>query len=138
MADENQTDFTVVDKRHTTENATAQPTDNHSQASDSEATQSQSAADDSTANTALPRLTVRDRMLMSIDILHQGAWISMGLIADPATGEIEKDLDAARIAIDCVAFLAEKIQDKLDDATKRELQNLVRDLRVNFVQQSNR
>ncbi len=83
----------------------------------------------------LPNLSMRDRLLMSIDILNQGAWIAMGFISNPATGAIEKDLDKARIAIDCVAFLASKVESELDESTQRELKALVSNLQVNFVQQ---
>ncbi len=86
----------------------------------------------------LPQLSVRDRIFMSIDILHQGAWISMGLRADPATGEVQQDLEAARLAIDCVTFLASKIEDALDDATRRELKRVVSDLQMNYVNQTQR
>ena len=87
---------------------------------------------------ALPQLSVRDRIFMSIDILHQGAWIAMGLRADPATGEVEQDLEAARIAIDCVVFLASKIENDLDDATRRELKRIVGDMQMNYVNQAQR
>ena len=87
---------------------------------------------------SLPQLSVRDRIFMSIDILHQGAWISMGLRADPATGEVEQDLEAARIAIDCVAFLASKIENDLDDATRREVKRIVSDMQMNYVNQAQR
>ena len=86
----------------------------------------------------LPHLSVRDRIFMSIDILHQGAWIAMGLRADPATGEVEQNLDDARIAIDCVTVLASKIEDVLDDATRRELKRIVSDLQMNYVNQTQR
>ncbi|MEP6754670.1 MAG: DUF1844 domain-containing protein [Chthonomonadales bacterium] len=88
------------------------------------------------AEQKLPSLSIRDRLLMSIDILHQGSWISMGLVADPATGEMKRDLEQARIAIDCVGYLALKVDSQLDDHTRRELKNLVSDLQINFVQQS--
>ena len=86
----------------------------------------------------LPQLNVFDRIFMSIDILHQGAWIALGLRADPATNEIQPDLEAARIAIDCVAFLASKIENQLDDATKREVKRIVSDLQLNYVNQAQR
>ena len=84
----------------------------------------------------LPSLSVRDRLLMSIDILHQGSWIAMGLVADPSTHEMKRDLEQARIAIDCVGYLASKVEPDLDDRTRRELKSLVSDLQINFVQQS--
>src|SRR5579871_400594 len=86
----------------------------------------------------MPRLSVRDRLLMCIDILNQGAWISLGLVSDPATGQIERDLARAKTPIDSVSFLAEKVEGDLDEQTRRDLQNLVRDLRLNYVQQMSR
>src|SRR5690348_583595 len=49
---------------------------------------------------ALPQLRVRDRLLMCFDILYQGAWISLGMVADLSTGQVEQNLDEAKIAID--------------------------------------
>ena len=67
-----------------------------------------------------------------------GAWIALGLVQDPATERIEKDMEGARVAIDCIAFLVDKIEATVDDSTRRELKNLVKDLRLNFVQQQAR
>lgn len=82
--------------------------------------------------------SVQDRILMCIEILHQGAWIAMGLIANPVTGKIERDLAQARMAIDSVAFLAEKVEGDLDEATRREIKRVVSDLQMNFVRQMQR
>jgi hypothetical protein len=84
----------------------------------------------------VPKLAVVDRLLMCIDILHQSAWISMGLVSDPASGQIERNLSDAKIAIDCVAFLAGKLEGQMDDSTQREIKRLVSDLQVNFVRQN--
>jgi hypothetical protein len=86
----------------------------------------------------LHHLTGCDRLLMCVDILQQGAWIAMGLRADPITQSVEADLSEARKLIDCVEYLAEKVRADLDDDTQRDLRNLVRDLQVNYVQQVNR
>lgn len=87
---------------------------------------------------ALPHLGMRERLLMCIDLLNQGAWISLGLLSDPATGKIEPNFDQAKTAIDSVAFLVGKVEGDLDEATRRDLRTLVRDLQVNYVQQSSR
>jgi hypothetical protein len=96
------------------------------------------ADEDEHALGAMPRLSVRDRLLMCIDILNQGAWISLGLVSDPATGQVERDIVRAKTAIDSVAFLAEKVEGDLDEQTRRDLKNLVRDLQLNYVQQMSR
>jgi hypothetical protein len=85
-----------------------------------------------------PRLAARDRLLMCLDILHQGAWIAMGLVADPVTQEVEKDLDEARILIDSAAELATRVEPMVDDSIRRELRTMVANLRMNFVNQSKR
>jgi hypothetical protein len=137
---EEESGFTFVDKRRVpedagdvaSEDASTSPSPNADSSAETDTPQDTSAAP------PLPRLTVRDRLLMCIDILHQGAWISMGLVTDPATGKIEKDMAQAQIAIDSVAFLADKVEEMLDEQTRRELKNLLSDLRINYVQQRNR
>lgn len=128
MTVEEPSGFEVVDKRHTRRDDAAQEEAPHADAS--------ARPGETPSEEQLPPLTVQDRLLMCIDILHQGAWISLGLIADPSTGKVEKDLDAARRAIDAVAFLAEQAEPQLDDAGRRELKRIVADLRLNFVRQA--
>ena len=142
MTDEEQSGFTFVDKRGVTQDPTDSPTSTTSGPEPAKGTttlEANNARDAAGAeHGAIPRLNVRDRLLMCIDILNQGAWISLGLISDPSTGQIEADLAQAKAAIDSVAFLAERVDSELDDQTRRELRNLVRDLQLNFVQQSSR
>lgn len=151
MSDEEESGFTFVDKRHIPQDQPDSPT---STTSNSEPEQAAATQPDSRSSAApndaefaggpadhlgaMPRLNVRDRLLMCIDILNQGAWISLGLISDPTTGQVEKDLPQAKVAIDSVAFLAGKVELELDEETRRELRNLVRDLQLNYVEQSSR
>jgi hypothetical protein len=149
MSDEDQSGFTFVDKRRVPQDQPDSPTSTTSNSEPAQATAQQpddadlgapaeGAAGPADHLGAMPRLNVRDRLLMCIDILNQGAWISLGLISDPATGQVEADLPQAKAAIDSVAFLASRVEQDLDDETRRELQNLVRDLQLNFVEQSRR
>jgi hypothetical protein len=64
------------------------------------------------------------------------AWQKMGLQPDFVTGEIVKDLDQARAAVDAAAALAALVEPRLDDDDRRRMQNLVRDLKINFVEKS--
>jgi hypothetical protein len=62
------------------------------------------------------------------------AWIKLGLQPDPMTGKLEPiDLDQAKLAVDVTAALAAALEPSLDEDDRRQLQNLVRDLRLNFV-----
>ncbi len=63
------------------------------------------------------------------------AWSKLGLQPDPVTNRIAKDLDQARLAIDVVADLVKHLEPRLDEDDRRQLQSMLRDLRVNFVQQ---
>jgi Domain of unknown function (DUF1844). len=66
------------------------------------------------------------------------AWLRMGLVANPSTGKIERDLGQARVAIDTVAFLASQLEQVVPPEERLPLKALVSDLQVNFVEQSKR
>lgn len=76
-----------------------------------------------------------------IGLLASDAWARMGLIANPATGKVEKDIPQARVAVDCVAALIGVIDTsdgKLPDSLRGDLRRVLSDLRINFVEQSKR
>ena len=71
-----------------------------------------------------------------IGIMAATAWQYMGLQVNPATGKVEKDLVQARIAVDTVVFLGDKIHPHLSESERREIRALTSDLQVYFVRQS--
>lgn len=88
-----------------------------------------------TAPPAVP-LDVYDLLRFCIGALNARAWVALGLLADPATGQLSKDLTQARIAIDCVDFLAKQLEGVAGESEKRDLAVMLRDLRLNYVNQS--
>lgn len=74
--------------------------------------------------------------LWMIEELQAQAWIKLGLWKDPVSGELHTDLPQAKIAIDCVAALAEVLKPHISDSQRRDLERLLTDLRLNFVQRS--
>lgn len=66
------------------------------------------------------------------------AWQMMGLQPDPFTGKIHRDIEQARVAIDCAAFLLEKLLPQLQGQEARDYQSVLTDLRLNFVKQAGR
>lgn len=64
------------------------------------------------------------------------AWQKMGLQPDMVTGKIEKDIRQAKLAVDVATSLAGHLEPQLDDDDRRQIRNMVSDLRINFVQQS--
>lgn len=75
-------------------------------------------------------------VLWTIEEIQAQAWIKMGLWKDPVSGELRTDLPQAKIAIDCVAALAEVLKPHISDSQRRDLERLLTDLRLNFVQRS--
>ena len=59
----------------------------------------------------------------------------MGLVRDPVTRQTERHLDEAQLAIDAAAALADLIRSRLPDAERRELETLLTNLRLNYVEQ---
>ncbi len=64
------------------------------------------------------------------------ALIAMGDIQNPATGQQESDLDAAKFSIDMLQVLADKTQGNLTDEEDNMLQNALYDLRMRYVDAS--
>ncbi len=136
MSAEEESGFSVVDKRRVDPEAPAAENAPEPETHEAPDASPQPESDRHPNPAELPALSMRDRLLMCVDILHQGAWVALGLVADPATGKIEKDLDQAKAGIDCVAFLAARVENELDESTRRELKRVVSDLQVNFVRQA--
>lgn len=71
-----------------------------------------------------------------VSLLASSAWQALGLVPDPATRKVERNLEDARLAIDAAAALVEHLRPRTDDRERRELDNLVATLRLNFVEQA--
>ncbi len=70
-----------------------------------------------------------------IGLLVNQAWQDIGLVMNPQTQKIEKNKERAKTAIDCIAFLIEKLEPQLQNEEKEKLRSLLTDLQLNFVQQ---
>jgi hypothetical protein len=91
-----------------------------------------------TADTTEPltAIDVHSVLRISIAQLAGVAWQMMGLQPDPFTNEIRKDTAQARIAIDAAAALVELLKPHIQGQEARDYQNLLTDLRMNFVSHS--
>jgi len=76
--------------------------------------------------------TVSDILEWAAAMLTARAWQSMGLVVDPATGELARDLTEARAAIDALEAIARCVP----APRSRELEVLLADLRLNYVRQA--
>ncbi len=112
--------------------------DVHQMSESSEATHSQTTPGETAegpAETAQP-VSVTDLIRLFIAELHGHAWVQMGLIVDPATKELVKDLPQAQLAIDCIASMIKHLGPFTETDERGQLEGLVADLRVNYVRQS--
>lgn len=77
-------------------------------------------------------------LLEFLGLMRAQALLRMGLIANPATGKSERDLEQAKIAIDTAAFLAAQIEPVIAPEERLPLRAMISDLQINFVEQSRR
>ncbi|MBV6477594.1 MAG: hypothetical protein HGGPFJEG_00333 [Ignavibacteria bacterium] len=66
------------------------------------------------------------------------AMIQLGKLANPVTGKIERDLDAAKVTIDMVDMLKEKTEKNLEDDEIRFINQVASDLKLNFVEENSK
>ncbi len=85
--------------------------------------------------TAQVPLRAPDLVRWCVSLLATSAWQAMGLIPDPSTQRVERNLDDARLAIDAISALLETLRSRLPDVERREIETLLTNLRLNFVEQ---
>ncbi|MEA1940546.1 MAG: DUF1844 domain-containing protein [Candidatus Caldatribacteriota bacterium] len=69
-----------------------------------------------------------------ISMLSGKAWEHLGLMMNPDTKETKKDLKKAKIAIDTVSFLYDKIKDELLQEDIKRVEDLMSNLKMNYVE----
>ena len=78
-------------------------------------------------------LDVKQILMIMTQQIALLAWQKMGLQPDAVTGKIHKDLNQAKLAIDSVHKLSEAYEATLNDEERTLLQNILKDLKLNFV-----
>lgn len=119
-------DFEVIDKRKSQQETT-------------EEKEPQEKKEDQESKEAPPTaeaIDVYSVVRWMINLLYSHAWQYMGLIVNPQTKAITKDLNQARLAIDCISSLVDRIESNMEEQEKKEYRALLSDLQLNFVQQS--
>ena len=67
-------------------------------------------------------------------MLSSSAWLGLGKIADPVSGEVRKDLRSAKLSIDTLIMLREKTSGQLDEDEKKLLNVMISDLQANYAE----
>lgn len=148
MAEEQE--FTVIDKRRVSAEGTATPPSEAASEPAAEPTagggiteEELRQAMDAAAAAAgeapgdLPPVDAVSALFVCIQLLQDVAWIKMGLSPN-INGKIDRDLPQARVAIDALGDLVTRLDPLIDDRQRRDLQVKLSNLRINFVQQSQR
>jgi hypothetical protein len=84
----------------------------------------------------LAALGTEELLVSFLGVLAAKAWEGMGLVAAMGTGTVAKDLGSARLAIDAYSAVFDLVRGRLQDAQRREMETLLMNLRVNFVDKS--
>jgi uncharacterized protein DUF1844 len=133
--EEDEPGFRVTDRRRAGTEGSREPAE-PAQAQEARAP-GEPPGDDAEGSAAdIHALPVADLLRVFIAELHARAWTHMGLMVNPATNLLSKDLPQAKLAIDCIASLIEHLGPSAAEAERFELERLLADLRVNFVRQT--
>lgn len=71
-----------------------------------------------------------------IHVLGSAAWQHLGLVADPRSGEVKKDLVQAQQAIDIIGYLFDKVKDSMEKEQESGIRNLLINLQMNYVEKA--
>ena len=130
--------FTVVDKRRTA--SVAEPTLSEESVSsvETEPEQDEIEGIDDLDEAGGPDSTYQIA-LYALGLLQMNAFQQLGLISDPKSGKANRDLNQARVAIDCVASLAAVLDapsSSLEPRLRQDVRRVLTDLRLNYVTQT--
>jgi len=143
MAEED-SGFRVADRRKFTEegelrdSAREAPSRDAGPAGSSGEARSQEGAGESASSPIVGQDSGESRMDFPTLVLSltTTAMLQMGLVPDPVTQKVEKNLPAARQTIDILEILQEKTQGNLKPDETRLLDRCLHDLKMSFVQSS--
>jgi len=71
-----------------------------------------------------------------LSLLAAKAWEGMGLVPNPATKKMQKNLEDARTVIDAYGAILDVVRAQLESGPRREMETLLTTLRLNFVEKS--
>lgn len=64
--------------------------------------------------------------------LSSSAWVGLGKIADPISGEVKKDLKGAKYTINVLLMLREKTKGNLNTEEEKVLNGIISELQANY------
>ena len=82
-----------------------------------------------------PSSDLLSTLAVAINLIQSQAFIQMGLIADPTSGLVARDMIQAKKTIDFLSVLLEKFKPHLPADAAANIQNALSDLRLNYINQ---
>lgn len=135
--DDMEFDFETVDERSSADDS--EPADSEQSGQREQEAETEAAGPDVTEEAAaqmMAELDIYAVLRMMIGMVAEQAWISLGLRVPKGAEEPKMDLEQARVAIDTLEFITEKLEPQLEEEEHRELKTLISNLQMNFVQRS--
>ncbi len=71
-----------------------------------------------------------------ISMLAQGVMQHLGKFADPLSGKVEKNLEAAKATIDLIEMLKQKTKGNLSSEEERMMSTTLMNLQLNYVEEN--
>lgn len=123
--------YTVTDRRYLHMSEEEKARFREQEAAQRKAAEEYRAARESTQTTPLPEITFSSFIIS----LSSSAFVHLGDIPDPATGQIKKDLALAKQTIDLLGLLREKTRNNLSEEEEQLFDHLLYDLRMRYVKE---
>ena len=76
--------------------------------------------------------------LQLLYLMHHTAMQELGKVADPVTGEVERNLQKAQQAIDMLEMLKEKTNGNLSEDMEKTQEMMLSELRLNYMDEANK
>ncbi|WP_241240604.1 DUF1844 domain-containing protein [Thermotoga sp. Ku-13t] len=83
------------------------------------------------------KLSMEELIILFFNTIAARCWARLGLTRDEY-GELRQDLKEARLGIDVLDAVLRVMEDELDEDLKRELEGVVANLKLNYVNQYNK
>ncbi len=128
--------FQKVDKRHSAEEE-SEPADKQTPEAEAPAEQPvDQETEEAVPEVPLQALDVYDMLRFVVSLLTQQAWVSLGIQKAPGTEDVQQDLPQAKVAIDTLEFVINKLAPDLESQEKAELDSVLSNLQINYVQRA--
>ncbi|ACM23375.1 MULTISPECIES: DUF1844 domain-containing protein [Thermotoga] len=80
------------------------------------------------------KLSMKDLILLFFSTISARCWARLGLTEDEY-GDFYQDLGEARLGIDTLDAIFNKIKDLVDEQTRREMEGVISTLKLNYFHQ---